>query len=237
MSNAPSPHVGLFSTCLADTFRPQIVQAALDLLEKTGCRLGMPRGQSCCGFTAETSGEADSAKDMASDALARFAEYDVVVAISHTCARSLEAAAAGNSAPRIYSLTQFLWDHYRPERPFGAYHGRLAYLATSHRPTLFGSDTPGRHLLASLEGVELMDFPDIGSDPANAKALLSDKKQINGLARRIHRSGAGLFVAEDLGMLMSLSGPLKALGSGVELRHIAEVLAGRIKSAPIGVGG
>jgi L-lactate dehydrogenase complex protein LldE len=42
----------------------------------------------------------------------------------------------------------------------------------------------------------------------------------------IRASGAGTLLAGDLGCLMNMAGKLAREGSGVEVRHVAEVLAG-----------
>ena len=47
-------------------------------------------------------------------------------------------------------------------------------------------------------------------------------------------SGARTLVAGDLGCLMNIAGKLSRLGSPVEVRHVAEILAGQTGAAPIG---
>jgi Fe-S oxidoreductase len=37
------PHVALFVTCLVDLFRPSIGFAAVNLLERAGCKVDVPR--------------------------------------------------------------------------------------------------------------------------------------------------------------------------------------------------
>ena len=51
-----SPRVALFVTCLVDLFRPSVGFAAVKLLEDAGCRVEVPRGQTCCGQPAFNSG-------------------------------------------------------------------------------------------------------------------------------------------------------------------------------------
>ncbi len=47
-------------------------------------------------------------------------------------------------------------------------------------------------------------------------------------------SGAETLLAGDLGCLMNMAGKLKRQGSAIEVRHVAEVLAGMTDAAPIG---
>ena len=51
--------------------------------------------------------------------------------------------------------------------------------------------------------------------------------------KHIAATGADTLIAGDLGCLMNLAGKLKRQGSPVRVRHIAEVLAGDMATAPI----
>ena len=63
--NREGPHVGLFVTCLVDLFRPAVGFAAIRLLERAGCRVSVPRAQTCCGQPAYNAGDAGGARDVA----------------------------------------------------------------------------------------------------------------------------------------------------------------------------
>jgi L-lactate dehydrogenase complex protein LldE len=49
-------------------------------------------------------------------------------------------------------------------------------------------------------------------------------------------SGAEVLLAGDLGCLMNMAGKLSREGSRIEVRHVAEVLAGETGGPPIGGG-
>ncbi len=51
------PRVALFVTCLVDLHRPSVGFAAIKLLEQAGCRVEVPRAQTCCGQPAYNSGD------------------------------------------------------------------------------------------------------------------------------------------------------------------------------------
>ena len=53
----------------------------------------------------------------------------------------------------------------------------------------------------------------------------------------IDTSGADMLLAGDLGCLMNMAGKLKRQGSDVEVRHVAEVLAGMTSQPPIAGSG
>jgi L-lactate dehydrogenase complex protein LldE len=51
-------------------------------------------------------------------------------------------------------------------------------------------------------------------------------------AAEIEASGADMVLAGDLGCLMNIAGKLKRRGSDVQVRHVAEILAGMTDAAP-----
>ena len=53
-------------------------------------------------------------------------------------------------------------------------------------------------------------------------------------AADIAATGAEVVLAGDLGCLMNIAGRLSRLGSPIEVRHVAEVLAGATAEPPIG---
>ena len=122
MTETP-PTVGLFVTCLVDLFRPSVGFAAVELLERAGCRVVVPEGQTCCGQPAYNSGARDIAASIAQNVLKSFEGFDYVVAPSGSCAAMLKLhlpslfeedsvlrAHAEHLAERTWELMSFLID-------------------------------------------------------------------------------------------------------------------------------
>jgi L-lactate dehydrogenase complex protein LldE len=59
---SPPPQVYLFATCLVDLFVPQAGLDCVRLLEREGLLVHYPRGQSCCGQPAYSSGNPEQAR-------------------------------------------------------------------------------------------------------------------------------------------------------------------------------
>ena len=89
-----SPRVALFVTCLVDLHRPSVGFAAIRLLEAAGCRVEVPRAQTCCGQPAYNAGDRATARDLARRILDVFAGYDYVVAPSGSPNQNAAAAVA-----------------------------------------------------------------------------------------------------------------------------------------------
>mgnify|MGYP002716532158 FL=1 len=89
MSAKPNPRVGLFVTCLVDAIRPGIGFAAIQLLEEAGCRVEVPKGQTCCGQPALNSGDDRDAAALARQTIAAFEGFDYIVLPSGSCAGTM----------------------------------------------------------------------------------------------------------------------------------------------------
>jgi L-lactate dehydrogenase complex protein LldE len=83
-----APRVALFVTCLVDLIRPQIGWATVKLLEDAGCAVEAPE-QTCCGQPAWNSGDRETARALARQAIAAFEGYDYVVAPSGSCGATI----------------------------------------------------------------------------------------------------------------------------------------------------
>lgn len=250
-TDRPSPRVGLFATCLVDLFRPSVGFSAVKLIEEAGCTVEVPIAQTCCGQPAYNSGDRADARALAERVIALFEGFDYVVVPSGSCAGMLKLhypeifegdakwqARARVFAGRVYELVSFLTDVMRVERVPASYAGSATYHDSCSGLRELGIAAQPRKLLATVEGLALTEMKD--SDvccgfggtfcvkySAISNAIVS-KKTAN-----IEASGADLLLAGDLGCLMNMAGKLSREGSAVEVRHVAEVLAGMTESPPI----
>jgi L-lactate dehydrogenase complex protein LldE len=248
------PHVALFVTCLIDLFRPSVGFAAVRLLERAGCRVDVPP-QTCCGQPAYNQGDRADAVAIARQTIAAFAGYDYVVAPSGSCAgmlkkhypllfdeASADGVAARELAGRTFELISFLTDIRGVETVDASLAARVTYHDSCSGLRELGIKSQPRRLLASVRGLQLTELPDaevccgFGGTfcvkyPEISTKMVSDK------AADIEATGADLVLAGDLGCLMNMAGRLKRQGSRVEARHVAEVLAGELETAPIAAAG
>ncbi|KFG94832.1 oxidoreductase [Burkholderia paludis] len=114
-------HVYLFATCLVDLFVPEAGLDAVRLLEREGLTVHYPRGQSCCGQPAYSSGNPDEARRVAAAQLDLFADAWPVIVPSGSCAGMIRhhwpalfaddpvnGPKARAIAARTYELAEFL---------------------------------------------------------------------------------------------------------------------------------
>lgn len=118
--DAPS-QVYLFGTCVIDMFMPEAGLDAVRLLEREGLTVHFPRGQSCCGQPAYSSGNPDEARAVALAQLDLFPNPWPVIVPSGSCAGMMRhhwpklfendpvaGPKARELSERIFELTEFL---------------------------------------------------------------------------------------------------------------------------------
>ncbi len=253
-AGADGPRVALFVTCLVDLFRPAVGFAALRLLQAAGCRVEVPPLQTCCGQPAYNAGDRKDARAIAGDVIRAFEGYDYVVAPSGSCAGMIRehypalfaedaemAPRAHYVARRTYELVSFLTDVMKVERVDAAFDGTVTYHDSCSGLRELDVKAQPRRLLASVDGLRLTELPDaeiccgFGGTfcvkyPDISNKLVSDK------TASVAATGAGTLLAGDLGCLLNIAGKMRREGRPVQVRHVAEVLAGMTDRPAIGEG-
>ncbi len=245
-------HVALFVTCLVDLWRPSVGFAAVKLLEDAGCRVSVPKAQTCCAQPAYNSGDRKDAQAIAGNVIAAFEGFDYVVAPSGSCAGMIKChypglfaddpdmlARAVELAARTWELISFLTDIMKLDRVAARFEGAVTYHDGCSGLREMGIKGQPRKLLTSVAGLELKELPDaeiccgFGGTfcvkyPGISNAMVDDK------VSEIEATGAGTVLAGDLGCLLNIAGKLQRNDSPARARHIAEVLAGMAEGPAIG---
>lgn len=246
-----APRVALFATCLVNAMRPTIGFAAAKLLEDAGCIVEVPP-QTCCGQPAFNSGDRADAKDLALQMIAAFEGYDYVVVPSGSCGGVISkhypelfagdpnlAARAERLAAKTFELVSFLTDVLGVTSVSAKFEGAVTYHDSCSGLRELGIQTQPRRLLNTVEGLSIVEMkdPDVccgfGGTFAVKYGEISDKI-VTEKAGNVRNSEAGTLLAGDLGCLINMAGKLSRLGSNIEVRHVAEVLAGMTDVPAIG---
>lgn len=246
------PSVGLFVTCLVDLFRPNVGFSAVELLEKAGCRVSVPAAQTCCGQPAYNSGDRADTRAIAEQVIGAFEKFDFVVAPSGSCASMLKKhypglfagdekweARANAFSDKVFELVSFLSEVMFVSKLDARFEGSVTYHDSCSGLRELGISAQPRKLLKMVDGVEIKEMKDSDvccgfggtfcvkySDISNA---IVSKKTTN-----IENTEADLLLAGDLGCLMNMAGKLQREGKKTKVRHVAEVLAGRLDGPAIG---
>jgi L-lactate dehydrogenase complex protein LldE len=254
VSSAPRFNVALYVTCLVDLFRPSVAFDSIALLERADCRVSVPTQQSCCGQPGYNTGDYESTIPLAKQVIEAFEFADYVVVPSGSCAGMItqhypkllegkwrERALA--LAAKTFELTTFLQEIAEMQDPINdgvrlptvTYHDSCAGLRE------LGVKTQPRALLKQLRNTEVKELSQtevccgFGGTFCAKMPELSGKMTSDKLDSAL-ATEAKILAGGDMGCLMSIAGRAKRLGKNIEVRHVAELLAGNLSKPAIGEG-
>ena len=254
MTDKP-PHVGLFVTCLVDAFRPGVGWATVKLLQDAGCTIDVPRAQTCCGQPAYNSGDRKDTRDIALSVIEAFEAFDYVVVPSGSCtgmitkhypalfdAGSAERERADALAAKTHELVSFLVDVLGVEAVTARFDGSVTYHDSCSGLRELGIHDQPRKLLKTVSGLELKEMDDTEAccgfgGTFCVKYPDISNKMVTSKVEAAEAAGTDLLLAGDLGCLMNMAGKLKRRDSQMQVRHVAEILAGRTDDPAIGENG
>ena len=249
------PRVALFVTCLVDLFRPTVGFSAVKLLEDAGCTVEVPEAQTCCGQPAFNSGDRADARAIAEGVIRAFETYDFVVVPSGSCGGMIKmhypelfkgdpnwSPRAEALSARTFELVSFLADVLGVAAVSAAYPGTVTYHDSCSGLRELGIRAQPRRLLAGVEGLTLAEMRDSDVCCGFGGTFCVKYGEISNTivgkkTAAIRDSGAGTLLAGDMGCLLNMAGKLKREGSAVQVRHVAEVLAGMADGPAIGEAG
>ncbi|WP_028587615.1 L-lactate dehydrogenase (quinone) large subunit LdhH [Desulfocurvus vexinensis] len=247
----PKYRVALFSGCVQDFVYPEQLEAAVKVFAGHGAALEFPMGQSCCGLPVVMMGQTEAARAVAAQNVTAIdpGSCDYIVTMCASCASHLKHAyprilegdprmadKARRFADKVVDFSTFARDVLGvDEGDFASVSAqtRTAYHAPCHLCRGLGVTKAPRELLAKA-GLDYVvaDEEDVCCGfggtfsmkfPEESKALL-DKKLDN-----VKKTGATQLVTDCPGCVMQLRGGAQRRGDTFVVRHIAEILAERVK--------
>ncbi len=251
ISNSRPHRVGLFVTCLVDMFRPSIGFATVKLLEQAGCSVEVPDAQTCCGQPTYNSGDRSSTREIARNVIDAFDGFEYVVGPSGSCIGMLHQypelfeesdpyhPRAKALAGRAWEITSFLTDILEFDKIIASYEGTVTYHDSCAGLRELGIKQQPRKLLGKVAKLEMKEMEEAETCcgfggtfcikyPDISNRMVSNK------ADNAEASGARTLLGGDLGCLLNMAGKLKREGSGIQVRHVVEVLASMTQEPSIG---
>ncbi len=256
-NSAAGKTVALFPGCLTDRLFPEQGEAIITTLKGLGVRVVNPKGLNCCGLPANNSGDDLHARKMAKQTIVALeqTQAEFIVSGSASCIATLaqdylhlfrdDAAWLSRSeklAGRVMDFTSFLADIAKlpagslvgPDRPVVTYHDSCQGLNA-----LDLYDEP-RRILREVLGYEVRELEEnrvccgfggsFGFDYPEVSARLMNRKLDNAQA-----TGAPMIVTDNQGCIMQLRGGCDAGHRNLQVKHIAELIADRMKSLDPGL--
>lgn len=241
--------VGLFIPCYIDQFFPQVGIATLELLEKLGCRVEYPTGQTCCGQPMANSGCEADAKVVYRHFVRLFQGYDYIVSPSGSCTyhvrKHYDTLEQTEDVKRVRKNTLDLCEFLIDVLKIKSLNSRFPYKVGLHqschglRGLRLGSGTERilepysklNMLLGMVEGIELVELsrPDeccgFGGTFAVSESALSVKMGKDRIADHAGK-GVEVITAGDMSCLMHLEGIIRRQALKIKVKHISEILNG-----------
>ncbi len=238
--------VGLFVPCYIEQYYPHVAIATLDLLEKHGCEVEIPVGQTCCGQPLSNAGFGSTTKNLVDRFGLVFGRYDYVVAPSASCVLHVvdhhsTSSKVQNVSKRTFEVCQFLHEVLGVTAVDAEFNYRVGIHSGCHglRGLRLGPDTElmesrvdiVRTLLESVRGIDLVDLDrqdeccGFGGTFSVSEEAISVKMGRDRL--RDHEQAGAQFVAStDMSCLMHLQGIASRESRPTKFVHVVEILNG-----------
>ncbi len=237
--------VALFATCLVDAMSPQVAKATVEVLERLGCTVEFPLGQTCCGQMHTNTGYPDLAAPLVANHLDVFEPYDHIVSPSGSCVASVrhqhewvaaeqlsdrDAERARALADRTHELSQFIVDVLGVTDVGAYYPHRVTYHPACHATRMLGVGDRPLRLLREVRGLDLIELGEASSCCGFGGTFAVKNADVSSamLADKIHHvlaTRAESCVAADASCLLHIGGGLARNRTGVTTVHLAEILA------------
>ncbi len=233
--------IGLFVPCYIDHFYPRVAVATLELLERLGCEVDFPRGQTCCGQPMANAGCETDAAGAHRVFETSFRDVDYVVGPSGSCVLHVREHVDSDVGERTYELCQFLIEVLQIDRLDVSFAHRVGLHAACHglrglrlAKSSERRDPPFDHvarLLRMVDGLELVELSradeccGFGGTFAVSEEAVSVRMGRDRVADHL-RSGAEVITSTDMSCLMHLDGLIRREGRPLRVLHVAEILNG-----------
>jgi L-lactate dehydrogenase complex protein LldE len=249
----PSPKfkpVSLFVTCIVDAIYPQTGVSVVEILEHLGVEVRFPMGQTCCAQPAFNSGFWEDARVVAKQFLRAFADAEVIVTPSGSCATMVrhyypdlfkddpewrdQAIWASNIT---WEFTEYLVDGLGVT-DVGAKMPptKVAFHDACHGLRGLGLKGQARQLAESIDGVTVNEMK--GADQCCGFGGLFSVKmsEISGAMldekiEAIEASDADMILTGDCSCMTQINGGLSRNQKTRRAVHIADLMARGLKNA------
>ena len=244
-SDSPRPDQNafrLFATCLVDQFYPEVGDSVVNVLERLGVEVDVPKKQTCCGQPAYNSGYWPDARAVAARFLDVFEDEGPIIVPSGSCGAMVRHhyAALFRDDPvqlersrklgnRLFEFSEFVVDVLGRSDAMGRNNDAITYHPCCHLLRELGVDEQPRALLRGVDGPELkpLERADVccgfggtfAVKMADISSAMLDEKLDN-----VEATGAKTLVAGDAGCIMHMAGGLRRRGSPVRVTHLAQFL-------------
>jgi glycolate oxidase iron-sulfur subunit len=233
--------VALLGGCIANVSFARLNEATVRVLQKNGCEVAVPEGQTCCGALHLHSGLPEQARALARRNLDALLDggYDAIITNAAGCGSTLKEyhellshdAKYADKARRFVALlkdvTEFLASIEL--NPMGEWKGAVTYQDSCHLAHGQKVKAAPRKLLRAVPGLELKEMTgaDLCCGSAGIYNVVQNEMSMAVLDRKmesVNRTGASTIVTANPGCMLQLRAGVRRSGSDQRVLHVVEVL-------------
>lgn len=234
--------VGFLSGCIAGVCFVRLNEATVRVLQRSGCEVTVPAGQTCCGALHVHAGRRQEARQLARRNIDMFLEggFDAIVSNAAGCGSTLKeyhdlmehdpvySERARRFSALVKDITELL-DSIGLNPNLGPVRATATYQDSCHLAHGQRVRIPPRKLLKAIPGLEFREMPlsDLCCGSAGvynvvehemAMAILDKKMQ------SVNSTGADMIVTANPGCMLQLKAGVELHGRGQRVAHVVEVL-------------
>lgn len=232
--------VALFVPCYIDQFYPQVAVASLELLEKLGCEVVIPKDQTCCGQPMANSGFASSTGGCDANFTTNFDGFDYIVGPSGSCVLHLkEHHPSKKIRSSVYEICEFLTDILKVSSLPAKFPHRVGLHQSCHGQRFLRLSSMSERnekpfsklqdLLGLVQGIEVLlpkredECCGFGGTFCVSEEAVSVKMGQDRIKEH-DVNAVEYIIGADTSCLMHMEGILRRQGSKVQVKHIVEIL-------------
>ncbi|MED1438201.1 (Fe-S)-binding protein [Aeribacillus composti] len=237
--------VAFFSGCLMDTLFLETNHATIQLLQKAGCEIVIPKTQACCGALHGHSGEKELAKELAKQNIEAFEKSDVDYIITNAggCGAFLIeydhllkddpqwSERAEKFVAKIKDITSILYElEFHKQFRLSLPEQVVTYQDSCHLRNVMKTSKAPRELLRSIKGVTFTEMENADSccgsagiynivEPKTSMEILDQKME------KMKKTRATTIVTANPGCFMQMKLGIEREGlKDVKAVHIVDLL-------------
>jgi len=234
--------VALMAGCIANVSFARLNEATVRVLQKNGCEVAVPAGQSCCGALHLHAGIRAEARRLARRNIDALADggFDAIITNAAGCGSTLKeygellegdaayAARAREFSGRMQDITEFLAS-IELNRDMGALPLTVTYQDSCHLAHGQRIRTAPRKLLEAVPGLIFREMPlaDVCCGSAGIYNVIENEMAMQILERKmagVNGTGAQVIATANPGCILQLRAGARLHGSGQRVVHVVELL-------------
>lgn len=234
--------VAFLGGCMANVSFAPLHEATVRVLQRNGCEVVTPAGQTCCGALHVHAGRKEDARKLAITNIEAIlgGGYDAILTNAAGCGCALKeyghlleddhanAERAHLFAAKIRDVSEFLVE-IGPVPPAREVRATVTYQDSCHLTHGQKLPLPPRRLLRLIPGLTFKEMPysDHCCGSAGIYNVLQTEMSMRVLGKKMeyaNGTGAEIIVSANPGCLLQLEAGVRKHGSGQRVMHVMEVL-------------